>query len=270
MEARIRLCQGSACNMSFATNGAARASVILNDQMRAKVLFFGVLRDVVGIASEDAEFPAGADLRSVFDSYADRFPRFRQMASSIVIAHNHEFAPLSASLSEGDEVAFLPPVSGGAAQPAAVESGAGHYFCLTHHAIDTRSLTAGLQTGAEGAVVTFEGTVRNNTKGRSTLCLDYSCYEPMALKVMSQIGRDIAAAHEVERVAMVHRLGRMLVGETSVAVIVTAPHRRPAFEAALEGINRLKRLVPIWKKEHFADGEVWVEGEWDVSVPVAG
>src|ERR1700753_3255981 len=101
--------------------------------MRAKVLFFGVLRDVAGLASEDAEFPPGASLRSVFDSYADRFPQFRQMASSIVIAHNREFAPLSASLSEGDEVAFLPPVSGGAAQPALLESGAGgHYFCLTH------------------------------------------------------------------------------------------------------------------------------------------
>lgn len=255
----------------FCNAGDVEGVCYPDDQMRAKVLFFGVLRDVAGLASEDAEFPAGADLRSVFDSYADRFPQFRQMASSIVIARNREFAPLSASLSEGDEVAFLPPVSGGAAQSAAVESSAGgHYFCLTHHAIDTRALTAGLQTGAEGAVVTFEGTVRNNTKGRSTLCLDYSCYEPMALKVMSQIGREIAAAHAVERIAMVHRLGRMLVGETSVAVIVTAPHRRPAFDAALEGINRLKRLVPIWKKEHFADGEVWVEGEWDASVPVAG
>ena len=88
--------------------------------------------------------------------------------------------------------------------------------------------------------------------------------------LMAQIGREIAGSHEIGRVAMVHRLGRMMIGETSVAVIVTAPHRRPAFEAALEGINRLKKLVPIWKKEHFADGEVWVEGEWDRNVPVAG
>ena len=124
-------------------------------------------------------------------------------------------------------------------------------------------------TGAEGAVVTFEGTVRNNTKGRPTLCLDYECYERMALKTMAQIGREIAGAYQVGRIAMVHRLGRMLIGETSVAVIVTAPHRRPAFEAALEGINRLKKLVPIWKKEHFVDGEVWVEGEWDSGVPTA-
>jgi len=87
---------------------------------------------------------------------------------------------------------------------------------------------------------------------------------------MAQIGREIAATYAVTRVAMVHRLGRMLVGEISVAVIVAAPHRKPAFDAALEGINRLKKLVPIWKKEHFVDGEVWVEGEWDRDVPVAG
>ena len=270
--AGITIKPGSArADPRFATKVGARASVILNDRMRAKVLFFGILKDVSGLASEDAEFPAGADLGSVFDSYAERFPQFRQLASSIVIARNREFAPLTAALADGDEVAFLPPVSGGAAEESVLESAAdGNYFCLTRHVIDTRSLTAGLQTGSEGAVVTFEGTVRNNTKGRSTLCLDYSCYEPMALRVMAQIGRDIAVSYSVGRIAMVHRLGRMLVGETSVAVVVTAPHRRPAFDAALEGIDRLKKLVPIWKKEHFVDGEVWVEGEWDAGVPVAG
>ena len=92
----------------------------------------------------------------------------------------------------------------------------------------------------------------------------------MALKMMAKSAAKSPAAHEIDRIAMVHRLGRMLIGETSVAIIVTAPHRRAAFEAALEGINRLKRLVPIWKKEHFVDGEVWVEGEWDETSPVAG
>jgi molybdopterin synthase catalytic subunit len=92
----------------------------------------------------------------------------------------------------------------------------------------------------------------------------------MALKTMAKIGYEVAQNHQVGRVAMVHRLGRILIGETSVAVIVTAPHRKPAFDAALEGINRLKKVVPIWKKEHFVDGEVWVEGEWDRDVPVVG
>jgi molybdopterin synthase catalytic subunit len=237
--------------------------------MRARVLFFGILKDVVGRAAEDAEFPAGADLRAVFECYAARFPPIRQMAASIVVARNQEFAALSTALAEGDEVAFLPPVSGGANGQLEIV-GRGHYFALTREAIDARALAARLQSGAEGALVTFEGTVRNNTKGRPTLCLDYDCYEPMALKTMAQIGHEIAAEHDVTAVALVHRLGRMLVGETSVAVIVAAPHRKPAFDAALEGINRLKKLVPIWKKEHFVDGEVWVEGEWDRNVPVAG
>jgi molybdopterin converting factor subunit 1 len=237
--------------------------------MRVRVLFFGMLRELVGRPSEDADFPEGADLRAVFDSYAARFPRLRELASSIVVAHNQQFAALSTSVSEGDEVAFLPPVSGGIETDAEVSQD-GHYFALTRHAVDTRAVIAHLLTGAEGAVITFEGTVRNNTKGRPTLCLDYECYQSMALKLMVQIGLEIAQKHAIGRVAMVHRLGRLLIGETSVAVIVTAPHRGPAFEAAREGIDRLKKLVPIWKKEHFVDGEVWVEGEWDSNVPVAG
>jgi MoaE-MoaD fusion protein len=237
--------------------------------MRARVLFFGMLKEVAGRAAEDAEFPDGADLRAVFEHYATELPRLKEMASSIVVARNQEFAPLSTPLADGDEVAFLPPVSGGAGTLLEVEEAA-HYFALTCETINTRPLVVRVQTGAEGAVVTFEGTVRNNTKGRPTLCLDYDCYQPMALKMMAQIGRELAAAHALTGVAMVHRLGRLLVGETSVAVIVAAPHRGPAFQAALEGINRLKKLVPIWKKEHFVDGEVWVEGEWDRDVPVAG
>jgi molybdopterin converting factor subunit 1 len=238
--------------------------------MRARVLFFGMLRDIVGMSREEAEFPEGADLHSVFAGYVARFPRLGDLARSIVVARNQEFADPATKLAEGDEVAFLPPVSGGRDTDALEISEAGHYFALTRHAIDTRRVIARLLTGAEGAVVTFEGTVRNHTKGRSTKYLDYECYESMALKMMAQIGREIAAAHQVERVAMVHRLGRMLIGETSVAVIVTSPHRRAAFEASLEGINRLKKMVPIWKKEHFVDGEIWVEGEWDENIPSAG
>jgi molybdopterin synthase catalytic subunit len=121
-------------------------------------------------------------------------------------------------------------------------------------------------TPEDGAVVVFEGVVRNNTKGRATKFLDYECYEPMALRTMRQIGLEIAKSHAITTIAMVHRLGRMEISEISVLIVVSAPHRKPAFDAAFEGINRLKKLVPIWKKEHFADGEVWVDGEWDDSV----
>jgi MoaE-MoaD fusion protein len=237
--------------------------------MRVRVLFFGMLKDLVGRPSEDADIPPGSDLRAVFEIYATRYPRLGELAPSIVVAHNQQFARLSASIAEGDEVAFLPPVSGGACGDAELRPD-GHYLALTRHAIDTHAVIAKLLTGAEGAVVTFEGTVRNHTKGRATRCLDYEGYESMALKVMLQIAMELVAKHEIGRIAMVHRLGRLLIGETSVAIIVTAAHRGPAFDAAREAIDRLKKLVPIWKKEHFVDGEVWVEGEWDGNVPVAG
>ena len=120
--------------------------------------------------------------------------------------------------------------------------------------------------GEDGAFVNFEGVTRNNTKGRATRFLEYECYEAMAVKTMAEIGADIARNHAIGRIAMVHRLGRLEISETSVAVVVTAPHRKPAFDAALEGINRLKKLVPVWKKEYFVDGEVWVDGEWDDAV----
>ena len=112
-------------------------------------------------------------------------------------------------------------------------------------------------------MVTFEGVVRNNTKGRATKHLDYEAYEPLALARMRQIGMEIAAQFDLGSIGIVHRLGRLHVGEASVVIVTAAPHRRPAFEAALLAIDRLKREAPIWKKEYFEDGAVWVEGEWD-------
>ena len=225
--------------------------------MHIRVLFFGVLKDLTGFATDRIELPAGASAATVFEHYAAAFPKLRAMENSILLARNQEFVRPAQSIVDGDEIAFLPPVSGGSDE---------HYFALTREPIDARAVAARLLRGEDGAVVTFEGVVRNNSQGRRTLWLDYECYEPMALKVMTELGCEIARTHAIGRIAIVHRLGRLEIGETSVAVVVTAPHRRPAFEAALEGINRLKRTVPIWKKEHFEDGEVWVEGEWDESL----
>jgi len=236
-------------------------------RVRVKVLFFGQLKDIVGRAEESLEMEDGSVLQSLFDHYSRQFPKLEKMSGSIVMALNQQFSERSAALSPGDEVAFLPPVSGGAGRYIhEIIDDAGHFFALTRQPIDERSIKNRLLQGEDGAVVVFEGVVRNNTKGRATKFLDYECYEGMAVKMMAEIGREIAAKHAIGRLAMVHRLGRMEIGETSVAVVATAPHRAPSFEAALEGINRLKKLVPIWKKEHFADGEVWVDGEWDDSV----
>jgi len=234
--------------------------------MQIKVLFFGQLKDICGRAEDTLELPPGASVRSAFDHYAAQFPKLAAMAKSIVLARNHEFASGADPLAEGDEIALLPPVSGGA-PILEIEDPEGHYFALTRQPIDIPATEHRLLQGIDGALVTFQGVVRNNTKGRETLRLEYECYEEMAIRKMAEIGREIAGQFAISRISMVHRLGSMEIGEASVVVIATAPHRRPTFDAALEGINRLKRLVPVWKKEFFSDGEVWVEGEWDDSAP---
>ena len=237
--------------------------------MTVQVLFFGLLKDLTGRSEDRLELADGTHLDGVFRHYAGLFPKLGEMAGSIVMARNHEFAELSSPVTDGDEIAFLPPVSGGlGAWTHQISDAAGHFFALTRQPIDTHALTEMVRRDEDGALIAFEGVVRNNSKGRTTLFLDYECYEEMAIRKMAEIGREIAAPG-IGRVAMVHRLGRLEIGEASVAIVVSAPHRKPAFDAALEGINRLKKLVPIWKKEHFADGEVWVEGEWDDRVPVA-
>jgi len=240
-----------------------------------RVLFFGVLKEITGLSAEEVRVEQGATLGSLFDRYAERFETLRQSRSSILCARNQEFAAPDTELSENDEVAFLPPVSGGsdagwtapasppAASPTEIREPAGHLFALTRNAIDSQRLAREVQRPEDGAVVVFEGVVRNNTKGRSTRFLEYECYESMALAGMAVIGRQIAAQYPIGRIAMVHRLGRLEIGEASVVIVATAPHRKAAFEAALEGINRLKREVPIWKKEYFEDGALWVDGEWD-------
>jgi molybdopterin synthase catalytic subunit len=221
-----------------------------------------MLKDIAGRAEDQLDLESGVTLGNIFEHYGNLFPRLREMAGSVLLARNQEFAPPDTPVADGDEVAFLPPVSGGSEYVRQI-SEEGRFFALTRHPIDSRKIAARLLRGEDGAVVTFEGVVRNNTNGRATHFLDYECYDAMAIKLMAQIGAEIAAAYPITCIAMVHRLGRMLIGETSVVVIVMSAHRKAAFEAAQEGINRLKRTVPIWKKEHFTDGEVWVEGEWD-------
>src|SRR4051812_24543836 len=237
--------------------------------MHIRVLFFGQLKDVCGRAEDGLELPVGSSVRSVFDHYATMFPRLAAMAKSVVLARNHEFASPGELLGDGDEVALLPPVSGGAS-PLEIADQAGNFYVITRSPIDVRAAEDRILQGMDGAVVTFQGVVRNNTSGRATLRLDYECYEQMAVRQMAAIGSEIAGQFAISRIAMIHRLGTMEIGEASVAIFAAAPHRKPAFDAALEGINRLKRQVPIWKKEYFADGEVWVEGEWDENAPRVG
>ena len=229
--------------------------------MQVRVLFFGVLKDIVGHGEELMEVEPNSTIATLFHVYSQRFETLREKRPSILFARNREFATPDTALNQDDEIAFLPPVSGGSGHT--ICDNEGHLFGITRDIIDPQELKHQLQRAEDGAAIVFEGVVRDNTKGRPTAFLEYECYEAMAVEQMARIGREIAASFDIGRICMVHRLGRLQIGETSVVVITTAPHRKPAFAAALQGIDRLKREVPIWKKEFFLDGAVWVDGEWD-------
>src|SRR5690349_16034795 len=215
--------------------------------MKIQVLFFGLTHDVTGFAQEQVEVPEGERLGYLWRQYESRFPRLKQMADSLVTSVNEEVADESRLLREGDEVAFLPPVSGGA---PSVETDADVY-AITRTTIPTGELARQLKASQDGAVVVFEGVVRDHSHGRRTLYLEYEAYEPMAVRKMHEIGSEAKHKFDVRALSIVHRLGRLEIGETSVAILVASSHRRPAFEACQYAIDQLKLTVPVWKKEYY-------------------
>jgi molybdopterin synthase catalytic subunit len=172
------------------------------------------------------------------------------------VSVNHEYAQPAQILREGDEVGLLPPVSGGSDR----EDDTGR-IAIIRDVIDAEKLVAAAKHGSDGAVVVFDGIVRNNTRGRQTLYLDYEAYEEMALKQMNELAAQACERFGVRHVTIVHRLGRLVIGETSVLIIAASAHRGQAYDASRWLIDTLKRTVPIWKKETFADGAVWADGE---------
>ena len=227
--------------------------------MKVNVLFFGITHDLTGCAQEQVELPEGENLEGLRRLYEARFPRLLSVGGSLLLAVNQEIANGSTPLRDGDEVAFMPPVSGGAG---------GDFFRITRDPISASDLAKQLRAAKDGAVVIFEGIVRNHSRGRATLYLEYEAYEPMAIRKMEELGREAKQKFAIDGIGMIHRLGRLEIGETSVAIIVTAEHRRAAFEACQYAIDRLKQIVPIWKKEYFADGAVWAEGEGQTRIVI--
>jgi MoaE-MoaD fusion protein len=230
--------------------------------MRVRVLFFGRLKEIVGRAEDDAELAEGARLDELYARYGERYPELAGFRGSVVASVNQVFSDWQSRLSPGDEVAFLPPVSGGSSGAAssnlAVER---DVIRLVRERIAVEQIVAALKAPEDGVVLAFEGIVRNHSRGQRTLYLEYEAYESMALAKLREIAEAIHAQFQVDRVALVHRLGRMEIGETSVLVVVASAHRAAAFEACRFGIDTLKRIVPIWKKEYFESGAVWAEGE---------
>ncbi len=215
-----------------------------------------MLKDMVGKPADEIELPDGASVRDVLARYESQIPTLKQSLPSLALAVNQQYARPDTRLQADDEVALLPPVSGGAPEPA------GRQRCaIVRAAIDTPQVLAALKRGEDGAALVFEGVVRNQTRGRKTLYLDYEAYEEMALQQMEALASEALQQFQIRDVAIVHRLGRLQIGETSVLIAVASAHRAAAFDACRWLIDTLKRTVPIWKKEHFEDGAVWADGE---------
>lgn len=232
--------------------------------MRVRVLFFGQLKDIVGVPAEDADLSEGARVEDLFERYGRRFPKLGDFRASIATSVNQEYADWRAPLENGDEVAFLPPVSGGQGEGQAGSpqtAVADDVFQLVRQPINAREIAESVKAPEDGAVVVFDGFVRNSFKGKKTLYLEYEAYEPMAYAKMREIGAQIHARFPIHRLSIFHRLGRLEIGETSVLIAVSSAHRREAFEACRYAIDTLKRAVPIWKKEYFVGGAVWAEGK---------
>jgi len=239
--------------------------------IQLRVLPFGILKDWLGGEALAAELPEGAtvadllnllvETRQVFSDLGGLRPlagNELQALRGVAVSVNAEYATAAHVLRDGDEVGLLPPVSGGA--PTEVE-GLSHSASLTRDPIDAEKIVAAAKQGEDGAVVVFDGIVRNNTRGRQTLHLDYEAYEEMALKQMEDLATEARKRFGVRQVKMIHRLGRLEVGETSVLVVVASAHRAAAFEASRWLIDTLKKTVPIWKRETFVDGVIWADGE---------
>jgi MoaE-MoaD fusion protein len=226
--------------------------------MRVKVLLFGQLKDIIGRQEEWLELEQGANLSAVLSHYAGQYPKFKGLNSSIACSINQEYAQSSAVLKEADEIGLLPPVSGGKSATQELRS---EHCAIVREPIDLSAIKKKLQHPEDGAALLFDGVVRNNTRGRRTLYLDYEAYESMALNEMERLAQAALEKFKIRKVCLVHRLGKLEIGETSVLIGVSSAHRAAAFEACRWLIDTLKKTVPIWKKEHFEDGAVWADGE---------
>jgi molybdopterin synthase catalytic subunit len=222
--------------------------------MQVRVLLFGILKDLTGRSSEAISLPDHATAADVLRHYEQSLAAQNGLMSSVAISVNQEYAAADTQLHAGDEVALLPPVSGGTAADAPLVK-------LVRERIVPHDIVPVLERPEDGAIVIFDGIVRNHSRGRRTLYLEYESYEDMALKQLEELATRAKEQFAIRHLAIVHRLGRIEIGESSVLISVFSAHRAAAFDACRWVIDTLKRTVPIWKKEFFEDGAVWADGD---------
>ena len=216
--------------------------------MKLAVLYFAAARERAGLSREELELPdAPLAVPALLDLLGRRHPALAPLFPHLRVAVNQEFVKADAPVSPGAEVALIPPVAGGAG-----------LFRVVDRPLDLGEVVREVQGEGQGGVVTFTGVVRARTRGRAVVRLSYEAYAPMAEKKLAEIGAEAERAWPGARLAIVHRVGELFPGDLAVVIAASAPHRKEAFRACEHAIDRLKEDVPIWKKEHFADGEVWV------------
>jgi molybdopterin synthase catalytic subunit len=234
----------------------------VGEGIRVRVLFFGAARDAAGCDEALVGMRSSTRAADAFEEILATYPDLRRFGRSLLFAINQEYAQdAEREIHEGDELAVFPPVSGGAEVEKTVVANNLDFVELTTGPIDVGSVARRIVPPECGATVTLDGYVREWTRGRRSLYLVYEAYQPMALGEMRRLCCTAHDLFQIAHIGIVHRVGRLEIGETSVVITVSAPHRRAAFEACEWAIKELKRTVPIWKKEFYEDGSIWVEGE---------
>jgi MoaE-MoaD fusion protein len=222
------------------------------------IRYFAIIREIVGRSAERRQLPHGATAGDVFDELIRANPRLERMRPVTMLMVNNAYVTHAHELHDGDELALIPPVSGGS----------GGRFCVQSEALDPRYTESLVAHSGAGAIATFIGTVRDHGRGQRVTHLEYEAYAPAAELTMAQIGDEIQERWGIDRVAIAHRVGSLAVGEASVVISVASAHRDAAFEACRYAIERIKEIVPIWKKEHYADGAAWLGSEHQYQVEI--
>ena len=224
---------------------------------RLTIKLFATLRERARAAELSREFPEGTTVGEIWNRLLAEFPALGGHHDGVAFAVNQEYVREDYRPGNDDEVAFIPPVSGGVDPSASSETWIGP-VSIGREPIEVEALERAVADPAAGATVTFAGTTRNGNAGRRVLHLEYEAYEPMALNEMRKLMREAGERFKIVRIAIQHRIGFVAIGEISVAIAVSAAHRAEAFEACRFAIDRLKEVVPVWKKEYFEGGEVWI------------
>ncbi len=222
--------------------------------MKVSVRLFAGLHDLLGQRDVTLELPDQATVADLREQLSQEYPVVTPYLTTLICAVGDEYVPSEHRLRDGDDVALIPPVSGGADGP----------FLVTSEPLDANALLAAVRQDESGAVVLFHGVARNSSDGRRVVALEYDAHASLAEKKLREVANEVRSRWPVTAIAVLHRTGRLAIGETSLLVAVSSAHRREAFEATQFAVDRIKQIVPVWKKEIWEDGT----GEWVPGYPI--